>query len=293
MNYTLNITMNLKALLIAGAILSACVLSAETINYSSGTNVRNSDVESKSTINLSGGNNTFNAKIDKQSDVNINGGVNIFNDVLEEKTDLVITGGDTTFNEAIKKQSTITVTDGTVIFQEKIEEKAEIVISGGTFELNNTLEKQSDIVISGGSLLVGSNDAFKEKVDIELGGGSLLTQGNDLDVRNLTLTGNSVIDLGVGSGNIDLGKLRGFDSGYTLTFLNYSDDDSINFGNNQTGLSTQQLESQIFFGSLQGSITGNIIEPGDIAPVPEPSTWIGIVLVLVFVLYRERRRFLG
>ncbi len=230
-------------ILLAGILLLADRLAAETVNYSSGVNVKDDPVghwlwDTNSTVTITGGDNTFNGYIGTGTDV---------------------------------------------------------MVSGGETVLNNSILANVDIVISGGSLLVGNNNLFIDyfdswATDLTMSGGSFKAQGNNVYLKSLTLTGDATIDLGGGSSIFEIGSIQGFDSGHTLTFTNYAEDNSILFSSNDTALTNQQLSSQIFFGSIQSEIGGGEIYPTQIAPVPEPSTLIGLGLVLGFVFYRERKR---
>jgi hypothetical protein len=119
-------------------------------------------------------------------------------------------------------------------------------------------------------------------------------------VGALTLTVNSTIDFGTltGTNNLRFGDSTGlWTAGTTLNVINYtSNTDHLFFGIvTGAGVDAGQLGQINFYsdgspnlGSFLGS--GIYLANGEVAPVPEPSTWIGGALTVAAVAFTQRRR---
>lgn len=170
----------------------------------------------------------------------------------------------------------------------------------------NNIEAQT-VVINQGTLLNGSSNQISNDTNMVLGGGTYDTNGFSEILGTLTLTANSTIDLNNGSGGGN-SILRFADSsattwtvGTTVQITGWSGSlfgggiDQVYFGTSASGLTPSQL-SQIFFvnpvGLPPGTYAAAILATGEIVPVPEPGVYAAGALLLAWLAWRERRRFL-
>jgi autotransporter-associated beta strand protein len=180
--------------------------------------------------------------------------------------------------------------------------------SAGALGSNNTVQ------VTGGTLLVTVDDAINGK-NIQMGGSGVGLQFSGTYsgvIGNLTLSANSIIDLGTGSVQILFQGLNS--SNHTLSFYNWSGKTLWNGGNGTTDtdkvyfgpdLSDEALAKIYFYSGPGDSFLGSGFElmpqttfegtPGyQIIPVPEPETWAtGILLMLGggVWLWRKRKNF--
>jgi autotransporter-associated beta strand protein len=181
------------------------------------------------------------------------------------------------------------------------------IVNAGTLNANSTnaLGSNNTVQVNGGSLLVTADDAINGK-NIELGGSGVGLQFSGTysgAIGNLTLSANSIIDLGSGSVQILFQGLNS--SNHTLSFYNWSGTTLWNGGNGTTDtdkvyfgpdLSDEAL-AKIYFhsGAVGGgdSFLGSGFDLGlkatgftpamghQIIPVPEPETYAtGLLLLL-------------
>ncbi len=186
-------------------------------------------------------------------------------------------------------------------------------VSTGTLVLSNTsgnaIGNSSGITVnSGATLKLGASNQIGDGVALTLNGGTFLTgtstTGYTEDLGTLTLSANSTIDLGSNTTTrnllFDASNGITWTSGQKLIITNWQGTTNagtygrIYFGSNSNGLTSTQL-SQINFnigGTLYGAkilSTGEIVM-GDPAPIPEPRVYLGAAVLLLFVIWRERRR---
>jgi T5SS/PEP-CTERM-associated repeat protein/autotransporter-associated beta strand protein len=188
-------------------------------------------------------------------------------------------------------------------------------VSNGTLNVSGSLSQTSSVVVANGGTLMLSGAAGSSKINdtasITLQSGSTLAFAAGLSnhtetVGTLTLSGNSIIDLGVGGANNILQfALSGAASwNGTLSIYNYNLGDRIYFGtqDNPTSLTAGQLNSIQFYsgagtgllgiGQWTGSNTGEVtFGSGEIMPVPEPATVMSALLLLGIVCWSERSWF--
>ena len=189
-------------------------------------------------------------------------------------------------------------------------------ISSGTLEAAaaNALGSTSSIVVqNGGSLLVTSDDALSSTATISLGSGSsaagILFQGNyEGYLGALTLTADSIIDLGTGSVQLIFDSIAGLDN-YRLTFWNWSGNtqwsgnpgggtDQVHFTNNSASGLPNDLDQVSFYSDAGMNLLSNNAflvnsNPREIVAVPEPSAIIaGLILLggLAIQFLRQKRR---
>jgi autotransporter-associated beta strand protein len=179
------------------------------------------------------------------------------------------------------------------------------VVNAGTLNAANAsaLGTSSTITVNGGSLLVSANGSIADNASISLGSGTgaggLVFSGNIGEVVGaLTLTSNSVIDMGSGAAWIS------FDSLFTplaadrqLQIWNYTPgSDAIYFRS-----STNVQDSLAYISFYSGAGTGTFFNAFNTAsfsppelyptPVPEPETYATALLLLLGLgLYFHRQR---
>jgi autotransporter-associated beta strand protein len=192
-------------------------------------------------------------------------------------------------------------------------------INAGTLSAGapGALGGTSSIVVNqGGTLLFSASgspttDRINDSSAMTLNGGTFDTAG--LSEHGLagstvtpgmgavTLSGNSIIDLGGGASVIAFADSSAQTWTGTLSIYNWSGTagtgngtDQLYFGTDATGLTATQL-GQIAFYSDAGTtflgtagFTGDL--DGELAPVPEPSTWFAAALAFGAVGFIQRRR---
>ena len=190
-------------------------------------------------------------------------------------------------------------------------------IAAGTLKADaaGALGSTSAIVVnSGGSLLLSqSGSATTNRINdsstMTLNGGTFNTGG--LSEHNLsgnaitpgmgavTLLASSIIDMGDGASVLAFANTSAQAWTGTLTILNWTGTpltgggtDQLFFGTDSSGLTETQL-SQIAFYSDEGDTflgVGSYVGDGEVAPVPEPGTWLAGALVFAAVGFSQRRR---
>jgi hypothetical protein len=133
--------------------------------------------------------------------------------------------------------------------------------------------------------------------------GAIVTPG----IGALTLSTNSIIDLGAGASILAFADSSMQTWSGTLSIYNWSGTpvagkgtDQLYFGTDSAGLTLPQL-SQIAFYSDSGATFLGIAGftngmDGELGPVPEPSTWFAAALAFGYLGFTQRRRlrkFLG
>lgn len=159
---------------------------------------------------------------------------------------------------------------------------------------------------SGGTLLLGANNQIANAANtgkIKMAGGTFHTGGysegtaNDPGVGSLTLTANSVIDMGTGASFLHFETTYGSWGSNILSITNWSG----NIGGGGTdrvyfsAITDSQL-AQIRFvnpGGSIGTVEARRLATGEIVPVPEPSVVAALVLMAGGAMWRERRRVAG
>jgi len=174
-------------------------------------------------------------------------------------------------------------------------------VSGGTLSLNkssgNAIAPGGSITINaGGTLLLAGANQIGDAVPMTLNGGTFKTGGNNETLGTLTLSANSTIDLGGGTGTLSFASSGGttWNALALLTLQNWtSGSDHLFFGSTSAGLTASQL-SDIRFSNPSGYSPGiygaTILASGEIVPfVPEPATLATAALLIAALAYRERR----
>ena len=185
-----------------------------------------------------------------------------------------------------------------------------VAVTGGTLAASsaNALGGATSVTVSsGGSLLVTEDNAINNSAAINLAGGTLAMSGTTNDtVGALTLSANSVIDFGTFVGNVYFADSSAvsWTANAILSIWNWNGtsqygtsygagDRHIFFGNNASGLSSNQLAQISFYSDSGSSFIGSgwINSSGEIGAVPEPQAIVtAAALLLGMGFYYLRRR---
>lgn len=175
-----------------------------------------------------------------------------------------------------------------------------VAVTSGTLAAGsaNALGGATSVTVSdGGSLLISEDNAVNNAATLNLAGGMLAMSGTTNDtVGALTLSANSVIDLGSFSGNLVFAASNGssWTVNTTLSIWNWNGtnqygtsygagDRHIFFGSNASGLLANQLNQISFYSDSGNSFIGKawINSHGEIGAVPEPEAIVTAVVLLV------------
>ncbi len=166
---------------------------------------------------------------------------------------------------------------------------------------------ESVTVNAGGTLLLGAvtgDDQVSNSAAITLAGGTIArgaNEGLDEDLGTLTLSASSIIDFG---DSLETQRLRFQASAAqswsgTLSVWNWTSGvDHLHFGTNNSGLTSGQL-SQIRFYSDSGQteigagFSPYFTGPGEVVPVPEPSSTLLALGLMALAAARETLRTRG
>jgi autotransporter-associated beta strand protein len=201
--------------------------------------------------------------------------------------------------------------NGTLILSGSNSYLAPTVVNAGTLEAasTNALGSNNTVQITGGTLLVSVDDALAGKqIELSTNTTGLRFSGTyNGSVGRLTLSANSIIDLGPGSTKLSFHEV--FMGIYYLNFYNWSgttlwgggtgaDTDEVYLGT--AGGGNYNLSQVRFYsGTTSDSFLGTGFDLGfdagfagnHIIPVPEPETWAtGILLVLGGAVWLWRKR---
>jgi autotransporter-associated beta strand protein len=192
-------------------------------------------------------------------------------------------------------------------------------INAGTLNARaaGALGGTSNIVVNAsGTLLLSQSggpttDRINNSSTMTLNGGTFNTGG--LSEHNLaglavtpgigalTLSNNSIIDLGAGASVIAFANSGAQTWSGMLSIYNWSGTpvaghgtDQIYFGTDSTGLTLPQLSQISFYSDSGATLLGTagftIGMDGELGPVPEPSTWVAASLAFGYIGFTQRRR---
>jgi autotransporter-associated beta strand protein len=244
----------------------------------------------------------------------LSGAITVNNATWDIETgDTLTISGDISGTGGITKNGT-----GTLVLSGSNTYSAPTVINAGTLEAasDGALGSNNTVQVHGGTLLVTADDAINGK-NIELGGSGvgLRFSGNYSGaIGNLTLSANSIIDLGPDSVRIMIQGLTLTNPNHTLSFYNWS---GLTLWNGGTGnytdrvyfgpdLSDEALAKIYFYSGPGDSFLGSGFDLGlkatgfdpamgdQIIPVPEPETYAtGLLLLLggAVWMWKRNRKF--
>jgi len=180
-----------------------------------------------------------------------------------------------------------------------------IKTGAGTVQINTPISAVN-LQISQGTLLLGADNLIGDSTKLLMSGGTFATGGYSDTLSTLTLTADSTIDMGSGSTSIlnfaanppawtggTLLYITNWQGRVTDASLGLPDlPERIYFGSAVGDLSTAQLGQIRFvnpYGLAPGTYAAKWGDNGEVIPVPEPSTVIGLILLVGAVAYRERK----
>ena len=167
--------------------------------------------------------------------------------------------------------------------------------NSGTLTLGGSNTYTGTTTVTGGTLQAGANLNFSSGLD--LGAGTTLAlNGNSVTVGTLNITGNSVIDFGSAAASTLSVSTLNLSAGATLTINGWADMVDYFLVGTFTGATVEVRGSgtsaQVVFSGYAGSSTlWN--KYGEITPVPEPSSYGALFLMLStggYLWPRRRRR---
>ncbi|HTJ78733.1 MAG TPA: PEP-CTERM sorting domain-containing protein [Rariglobus sp.] len=168
--------------------------------------------------------------------------------------------------------------------------------SGATINTASTLTIDAPVTVSsdltitgGGTVAFSSTLAFSGNLNLD--GSALNLNGQSLSLGTLTITGNSVIDFG-GATTLSIGTLT-IASGATLTITGWNDAVDYFYAASFTGATADSRgtgsAAQVSFSGYSGGTLWRSVG-GEITPVPEPSIYGAVLMMIGGAIYCWRRR---
>jgi hypothetical protein len=188
-------------------------------------------------------------------------------------------------------------------------------VTAGTLVVSGSLSGTTQVNVTGGALQLGASNAINSAAAVNLGGGAFETGGFSqgdaatVGLGALTVSANSVIDFGGGSGSVLMFAGVGSHPAGTLSIENWNgtpdqaggaSSDRFLFDGNSADLLTFEglyAQSDVSFDGVQG-YDAIQVDPAHfeiVAAVPEPSSaaLLGASGLLALAGFRRRRRRIG
>ena len=164
-------------------------------------------------------------------------------------------------------------------------------IGAGIVTLNGANTYTGGTTVTNGTLALGAADRIADTSNLVMSGGTFSTGGFSETLGTLTLTANSIIDLGAGTSALVFADSSGatWGSSITLSFINFTDGvDTIRIGTTAGGLTGGQLGQITINGQLASISSSGFLSTSS---VPEPATSAAIagMAILGFAALRRRR----
>lgn len=177
------------------------------------------------------------------------------------------------------------------------------VTGAGTLKLSSSNTYTGNTTVrTGGTLLLGANDSIHNSSELVLDGGTFQLGGFSDTVGNLTLTADSYIDFSGGNSTLTFAGNNMEFNGFTLHVWYWDGNSPLGGGNDQLIFNNYTLtdtERALFrFYTDDGNTFWYDDKPtshrqlgsGEVVPVPEASTWIGILLLIPTALIIKHRK---
>lgn len=239
---------------------------------------------------ITGGNNTITASMPGGGTIEVSGGSNNFDTSFGGGTTLNLTGGENTISGGIGGGSEIFVntTGGSLAIDGDIGGGAQIDVDEGNLTLNGNIDGGADLMVEeGGTLLLTDGVSVGGGGVLSLDGGTLAVEGT-VAIPNVTLSGDSMIDLGNDpNAQTNIGNISG--DGH-VDIINYVNTNQVTFDPESSSI---EVEEQVTFEGAPATTTG----PGgdEIVPevppvVPEPGISLGLGALTCFALFHGYRK---
>jgi autotransporter-associated beta strand protein len=167
----------------------------------------------------------------------------------------------------------------------------QLTLAGGASTFAGAFLGSGDLVIGAGASLELGADFDNSNFNIVLDGGTLLLSGHSLAVGSLTISANSIIDFGSGTGSVLSVASLGFEAAdLTLTAESWAD--ATDYFYSQTGYVQGAAPlDQVEFAGWDVADTKWQSYDSQITPVPEPETYGALMLAAGagLVFWRRRR----
>lgn len=255
-----------------------------------GTTVFDGSLRGGVELSITGGHNTIRAAMEGGKTINVTGGTNIFDTSFAGGTTLNFLDGDNHIAGDIGGGAEIEVNahGGSLSVAGQIGGGSQVDVLAGSLTLTGGVDPGALILVDqGGTLLLTDGAHVGDGGVLELDGGTLVFEGN-VNVPNLTLSGDSVIDLGNDpNAQVNIGNITGDG---TVNVINYVNSNQVAF--NPGGTHIEVTEQVTFEGSpsrIDGP-DGNILVPDAPPVVPEPATSAGLLAFVSFVAFHGYRR---
>lgn len=226
----------------------------------------------------------------------------IYTDIFGPSSTITVQGGDATFTGDLQNNTLVTVTGGYATFTGDIFNGAVFTLTGGvttidTLKNNATLNvsQSAELILtysvgnngtveleSGGTLVLEGDDIFSANSHLDASGGTIETNGHDLsfDSVNVSGTETTTIDLGGGTGVVDLGEVDTSD-GQIIEFTNWTPETVVYYD----PASTIDPSTQIVFEGVETQAGGD-----SASPIPEPAQTAFAILSAVLLLRLSQRK---
>jgi autotransporter-associated beta strand protein len=170
----------------------------------------------------------------------------------------------------------------------------------GTVTLSGANTYSGGTSITGGTLLLGASNVLPDSGAVTLGSGARLALGGFGETAGtLTLGASSIIDMrngaGSASGPASVATFSSADTsswGSGIQVWNWLGGDHLNFGGSPTAITTSQVQ---FYSDAGTTLVGSgaaFTSGGELVPVPEASTLLGVLGLMAPLAWRERRHWI-
>jgi autotransporter-associated beta strand protein len=158
----------------------------------------------------------------------------------------------------------------------KLAGNANLRHSSGTTTIGGTSPNTfvGTISLEGGTVIAAKDAALGTGNNVTMSGDSTFVAGGFAQAfGTLSLAGNATLDFSGGDGTVSFADSSAFDwSTFTLTIMNYTVGDVLQFGTDGNGLTQAQLDHIIFDGYTGDQASIDAFGKLAPVPVPEPST---------------------
>jgi hypothetical protein len=178
----------------------------------------------------------------------------------------------------INSGDSVDVSGGHATLQNRFKNGSALNVTGGIAEIDGTF--RSDITVTGGTLLMGANAIVNGNTTLSIGNGTFDTNDQTFNLKSLTLTANSTINLGAGNETISFGALAS--SAFNLNITGWSNTDTISFENPLPASHNITLNGTPATFTLIGNqmvITG--------PTVPETNTLTTLFIIMTLIIFHK------